>query len=146
MTFKCLTDVIILDDFKTALDRLMRYKMRRELFNAPHSSFAATTGPDEEAEMGSSLRRRETADLDPLSEEAQERSASVPLEGDAIDFETALHPTMTARSDRIQRIKAMAMAKHIDSWDDIDLPEFQSSSLGGSSIPSSKDSRDSKVS
>ena len=27
--FKCLTDTIILDDFKTALDRLKRYKMQR---------------------------------------------------------------------------------------------------------------------
>ncbi|KAI9656692.1 MAG: hypothetical protein M1831_004602 [Alyxoria varia] len=31
--FKCLTDSIVLDDFKTALDRLMRQKMRREGFN-----------------------------------------------------------------------------------------------------------------
>lgn len=28
--FKCLTDSIILDDFKTALDRLMSYKLRKE--------------------------------------------------------------------------------------------------------------------
>ena len=30
MVFKCLTDSIILDDFKTALDKLMQFKMHKE--------------------------------------------------------------------------------------------------------------------
>ncbi len=37
--FKCLTDTIILDDFKTALDRLHRYK-----FDRLHASTGGTTG------------------------------------------------------------------------------------------------------
>ena len=37
--FKCLTDTVILDDFKTALDRLKQYRMRRL------STFGAEMGP-----------------------------------------------------------------------------------------------------
>lgn len=148
MTFKCLTDSIILDDFKTALDRLMRYKMRRERFDAAHDSFAATSAPDEEADLGlgTSLTRRETAEVDPLGEEARERIGSKPFDNDdttAIDFETALNPSMS-HPDKIRRIKAMA--RHVDTWDDIDLPEFQTTSPIESSLPSSNTSRDSKVS
>lgn len=38
--FKCFTDTIILDDFKTALDKLSRYKMQQNYplpFSRPHS-------------------------------------------------------------------------------------------------------------
>lgn len=46
--FKCLTDSIVLDDFKTALDRLMRFKMRREgVEGGVEGTLGATVGdPD----------------------------------------------------------------------------------------------------
>lgn len=50
--FKCLTDTVILDDFKTALDRLKQYKLRR----------LSTFG----AEMGRPSSSRETRISDPV--------------------------------------------------------------------------------
>ena len=50
--FKCLCDSIILDDFKTALDRLMRHKMKREGFGGRES--AAAVGRDAYSSVGTS--------------------------------------------------------------------------------------------
>jgi len=139
MAFKCLTDSIILDDFKTALDKLMRYKMRRERAKQRLSSYPETV---DERDTISSLSNQRTFELDPLGEEAaQERIGSGSAEPEEImDFATALDPAMDPK-DRVKRIETMA--NNVDSWDDIDLPEFQTDSTdyGTSAGSSSKTSR-----
>jgi len=138
MAFKCLTDSIILDDFKTALDKLMRYKMRRERANQRLSSYPETA---DERDTISGLSRQRTFELDPLSEEAaQERIGSGSVEpGEVMDFATALNPAMNSK-DHARRIEAMA--NNVDSYD-IELPEFQTDSAeystsAGSSSKTSK--------
>lgn len=42
--FKCLTDSIVLDDFKTALDRLMRFKMQKDRFGTVNDTMGTTVG------------------------------------------------------------------------------------------------------
>lgn len=42
--FKCLTDAIVLDDFKTALDRLMRHKLQREAIGSDSWTFIQSNG------------------------------------------------------------------------------------------------------
>jgi hypothetical protein len=141
MAFKCLTDSIILDDFKTALDRLMRYKMRKDRYKERHPSHTPTFELDDQADLESGtleyVRTAETAD--PLGEDARERVGSGTVEeGSAIDFATALNPTLGSSEARARQIEAMA--NNVDHWDDIDLPDFQTS-IGTSAKSSSKDSK-----
>ena len=140
MAFKCLTDSIILDDFKTALDKLMRFKMRRERASQRLASYPETV---DERDTISSLSKQRTVELDPMGEEAaQERVNSGLLleEEEVMDFATALNPAMSP-SDRAKRIEAMASST--DNWDDVDLPEFQTDStdFGTSAGSSSKNSK-----
>lgn len=100
--FKCLCDSIVLDDFKTALDRLMRHKMRREGFGpregpacchgdalssvatsdtgcSPTSSPTSTTSSRSVMYRGYSVEDREALKrMDPLSEDAIEKGISPP--------------------------------------------------------------------
>lgn len=55
--FKCLTDTVILDDFKTALDRLKQYRLER--MGSAVSGFGVLDSNDE--------RRRKKRDVDPLA-------------------------------------------------------------------------------
>ena len=80
--FKCLTDSIVLDDFKTALDRLMRHKLRREgMTRTTVECFGTTIGSSEppsaggrrDAYTGWTPSMRERAHEDPLGEDSNER-------------------------------------------------------------------------
>lgn len=87
--FKCLCDSIVLDDFKTALDRLMRHKMRREGFHASgggagaagYAQYAVGTGDGSGTQSGQraalvrkmSTNEKEAMNGDPLSEDTMER-------------------------------------------------------------------------
>lgn len=117
MVFKCLTDSIILDDFKTALDRVMRYKMRRERLGdnnfGPLGPTAGTTDEIREEEED-----RMHANLDPFSEDAVERGKSVSTIVHA-------HPLQDSTAHRYMSPKATKpIARHLDNYDDIYLPEF----------------------
>lgn len=124
MAFKCLTDSIILDDFKTALDKLMRFRMRRQRAKQRHSSYPETL---DERDETSTLSKQRTIELDPLSEDAaQERIGSGAIEPEeTIDFATALDPAMSP-AGRVKRIEALA--SNVDDWDDVEMPEFQTDS------------------
>jgi len=116
----------------------MRYKMRRERAGQRLSSYPETAF---ERDTISSLSKQRTIELDPMGEEAaQERTGSGAVEPEEImDFATALDPTMDPR-DRERRIEAMA--NNVDSWDDVDLPDFQTDSTDyGTSAGSSKTSK-----
>ncbi|KAL9091010.1 MAG: hypothetical protein Q9159_001636 [Coniocarpon cinnabarinum] len=81
--FKCLTDSIILDDFKTALDRLMRHKLRRDGLQrttlehgTTFSSADSPTTPQAHSDAYAQwayFTARERAQEDPLGEESMER-------------------------------------------------------------------------
>lgn len=85
--FKCLTDSIILDDFKTALDRLMRHKMSRDGFTEERGidngnvgssriqpSMASPNAYSNAFSSWGSASDREAAKFeDPLGEESMER-------------------------------------------------------------------------
>ena len=88
--FKCLCDSIVLDDFKTALDRLMRHKMRREGFDSRGEHTAsgyqtmgttdAPVSPQEPKDAYHRLRideKRAIRESDPLSDDILERRATV---------------------------------------------------------------------
>ena len=80
--FKCLTDSIILDDFKTALDRLMRHKLRRDGLQCAIDNFG-TIGSDESttargrgdayAQWAFFNRERARVQEDPLGDDSMER-------------------------------------------------------------------------
>jgi hypothetical protein len=141
MAFKCLTDSIILDDFKTALDRLMRYKMRKDRYKERHPSYTPNLEAEEQGDLESGTLDyvRTTEIADPLGEDARERLGSGSMEeGSAIDFATALNPTRASPEERARQVEAMA--NNVDHWDDIDLPDFQTS-IGTSANSSPKDSK-----
>lgn len=193
--FKCLTDSIVLDDFKTALDRLMRFKMHKERFGTVGDTMAATVGSSNvhgwddgngddmnyrggegttTAAAGgftkSAAMRRpsRTGHEDPLGEDmmdedrlaqveeqaqatagAQERARKqyIPDEsssdggagtnGRDISFWDALNERdleKNAKEESLAPATAKgAMTQHVQHWDDIDLPAFETSSsdIGG---------------
>jgi hypothetical protein len=106
--FRCLTDTIILDDFKTALDRLRDHKLRR--LSQPFSSgdfasgafYGSTANRDgsrpDMQELGRAVQTQNNSSAAPVSAEsaplaASHRKASVWSEDDAtehIDLEAAL--------------------------------------------------------
>jgi len=190
--FKCLTDSIVLDDFKTALDRLMRFKMHKERFGTVDDTMGATVGSSNihdwndgngSAEM--SFRRGEgtttaaeggfiktssnprplpTGHEDPLGEDmmdeyrldraeqqaaagAQERKRAPRDEtnfgggpgalGSDISFWDALNEGRDLEKNANHEgwngsAGTKAMPKDVDHWDDIDLPEFETSSKSSS--------------
>lgn len=78
--FKCLTDSIVLDDFKTALDRLMRHKCRREgIGRTTIETFATSSSEPSPAKVGRDAYSgwgffdKERAQEDPLGEDSMER-------------------------------------------------------------------------
>lgn len=92
--FKCLTDTIVLDDFKTALDKLKQYKLQRL------GGAITDDNPQDFVDMDQAKRKKS----DPLSNgvpkeytnplaardwTTAEHSENIDLEG-GLDFETAL--------------------------------------------------------
>ena len=79
--FKCLTDSIVLDDFKTALDRLMRHKLRREgigratidCFGTFASTEPSSAGPKQNSFSTWKFLDTDRAQEDPLGEDSMER-------------------------------------------------------------------------
>ena len=81
--FKCLTDSIILDDFKTALDKLCRFRMARDPARArdldleigPDDDFCRARGTSEmTVNAWAGLRRGGIPLEDPLGDDAEDRS------------------------------------------------------------------------
>lgn len=66
--FKCFTDTIILDDFKTALDRLSQYK--RDLLHRANSVNMKGGRMFEQLEFGRYPEHRGTSVEDPLESDA----------------------------------------------------------------------------
>jgi len=133
MVFKCLTDSIILDDFKTALDRLMKFKLRREGHRQDRHDRGGSTQTtsevaidEEEGIRRPCLTRNQTVEHDPFSEDARERTFSGTIENHTVDFATALKPSFRSltHSEKVRKVSAMASSSD-DSYDDIDLPNFQ---------------------
>jgi len=132
MVFKCLTDSIILDDFKTALDRLMKFKLRLENYSHDQRDRGTSTettsaiAPDEECIRRPCLSRNLTVEHDPFSEDALERTSSGTIvENYAVDLETALASSFRSMTISEKARKVSAMASSVDEYDNIDLPDFQ---------------------
>lgn len=89
--FKCLTDTIILDDFKTALDKLSRYKMDQIRSLSGISGTQATVARDHWIEL--SRGRSDVAKGDG-------QDGTVPLAGIRVDVQT-----------RVERAKAESTAR-----------------------------------
>lgn len=181
--FKCLTDSIVLDDFKTALDRLMRFKMHKERFGIVDDTVGATIGSSNihdwndgngSADMAyregegtttataggfskvtSNPRPAPTGHEDPLGEDmlmeermdmAEEQASAGAQEhnrggasgaGRDISFWDALNEgrdlEKNATLDDYKGSTATtAIPKSVDHWDDLDLPEFETSSKSSS--------------
>ncbi len=121
--FKCLTDSIVLDDFKTALDAVMKWKLRREGMDAEiHTRGGGRSGS---CANGAGFEGFE----DPLSEDridrirAQHRNeretSGVPLDHG---------PVSNGANQYMTKGKVIsAMDKHIENYEDIDLPDLESS-------------------
>lgn len=153
--FKCLTDSIILDDFKTALDKLMQFKMQREQFGTLDNTGGATFGSDSSANgdacwnlaegtttaaEGGFLKRgsnRTTFPADPLSEETMEQERADGAQataGRTMTFEQMLRADRVGGGQRGSDGSSTnkAMVQHIDHWDKINLPDFETDSASAS--------------
>jgi len=78
--FKCLTDTIILDDFKTALDKLSRYKLNQIRDTTGTRSGNHGTAPRDQWLELSRGRSEATGGI--------AQSGTVPLDGIRVDVET----------------------------------------------------------
>lgn len=91
--FKCLTDSIILDDFKTALDKLCRFRMARDpalardldLEIGPNDDFCARGTNDMMVNAWARPRRGASMLEDPLGDDAEDRSRG--MAGDVVVVE-----------------------------------------------------------
>lgn len=119
--FKCLTDSIVLDDFKTALDRLMRHKMRREGFGQQQGlDFGTVSSSQAQPSVqspnsysaaynnwGFASDREAARGEDPLGEESMERRVTQDAEKEArfqADFEKAkLDASQRTESDDLEK-------------------------------------------
>lgn len=94
--FKCLTDSIVLDDFKTALDRLMRYKLRREGLNSSQNGFGS---------LGlEHIQRIDTNNEDPLSDEIVEKGHDAGTETTNTKTSRVLASTRTSTKSGDERL------------------------------------------
>lgn len=129
MVFKCLCDSIVLDDFKTALDRLKRYKLWRERLGGEVGPLGPTAGTADEVREE---EQRMKAEMDPLGEDAAERGKSV---------STILEERRKQRARHQEDIDLEIDVYHpplprvLSSFDDIDLAELGSGS-GSSGVKS----------
>lgn len=112
--FKCLTDSIVLDDFKTALDRLMRHKMRREGFGHNQLDFGTigssgaqpsiqspNTYSNTYSNWGFAADREAARNEDPLGEESMERRVTHDTLQEA-RYQADLEKAKCAASDRTE--------------------------------------------
>ena len=148
--FKCLTDSIVLDDFKTALDRLMRQKMRREGFDnygerhiQPPSDMGTTMTSSNSrfsnpvlaaAHVGAynaltADEKKAMRDEDPLSEDTMERrnTAESALEAELDRARSRVHDKYPKRpADAVDE----ELAKHGWKSRDLESGMGQSSRFG----------------
>lgn len=99
--FKCLTDSIVLDDFKTALDRLVLYKLRKDRMESSYADQAS-------------------------NENRSNRSHDVEM---IEDIENSPDSTVSRGMMAIQagprRHSSKAMPINITHFDDISLPDLE---------------------
>lgn len=82
--FKCLTDTIVLDDFKTALDRLTRAKLQRlDSFTGSYK------GPDPLARPGA-YRLNTSNDVRHIERNSREMDSTSLETGNSLSFQDAL--------------------------------------------------------
>ncbi len=121
--FKCLTDSIVLDDFKTALDAVMKWKLRREGMDAEINN--GRGGRSGSCANGAGFEEIE----DPLSEDRIDRiRAQHRSEREASEVPFDHGPVLNSTSQCMTKGKVIsAMDKHIENYEDIDLPDLESS-------------------
>lgn len=113
MVFKCLCDSIVLDDFKTALDRLKRYKLWRDRLGGEVGPLGPTAGTADEVREE---EQRMKAEMDPLGEDSAERGKSI-----ATIIEERRKQQVRHAEDVIE---VPYLPRAMSSFDDIDLPEY----------------------
>lgn len=120
MVFKCLCDSIVLDDFKTALDRLKRYKLWRDRLGGECGPLGPTAGTADEVR---DEEQRMKVQMDPLGEDAAERGKSV-----ATILEERRKQRILHDEDILEDAYRPHLPRVMSSFDDMDLPQFASAS------------------
>ena len=94
--FKCLTDTIVLDDFKTALDKLKQYKLETI------GGMLSDSNPDDFVDMQQAQSKSFEPQLHThgLADESEPRDWTKAENGDDIDFATALRMDSAQHRER----------------------------------------------
>ena len=150
--FKCLTDSIILDDFKTALDRLMRHKLRREGLHSTdfdldrfrtNGSLESPLSPNTaDAYARWAYFTRERAREDPLGEDGMERRMTNGTDTSELQIKGRLAAARSSKTSpsvskgleaellRFSRpcpahvTTSPPLPTHVDHYEDMHLPEM----------------------